>query len=379
MHANAQRDPKLRIHPNAPKHFYICDPNLRIHPNAPNITFQYLSPGAMNGNKNKKVVLIGGGVGSSTFTKALKDMPVELSTVVSVFDDGGSTGALRRDYGGIALGDIRQCFLASMEIDDKMLNALNYRFGRGSLYGINVGNLLLKSFLSQFPIERQGVVRLHKVLNIKNRILPVSYTFAKLRARLANGTWLESQDQIANYYNFLRAPIKALALSRKAKLNPDARKAILKADYLIFAPGNFFTSLLPHLYVDGFPEAWRKSKGHKMWFVNLLAHKGQDSYYSLRDYLAWFERRLGKKPFHSLVLNTRVPSKILRSLADRFEALKVLPEEIKYLRRQGVTCFKADLVSPVIRKQQANDTVLRAPLRHDVRKIRKFFRKFFDV
>lgn len=324
----------------------------------------------------KKVVLIGGGVGSSTFTRALKDLPVELSTIVSVFDDGGSTGAIRRDYGGIALGDVRQCFLASTEIDGELLNAMNYRFGRGNLYGINVGNLILRSFLDQFPTQRQGIIQLHKVLRMKNRVIPVSYTFAKLRAHLANGNWLEDQDQIANYYNFLRAPIRTLALSKRAKLNPDAKKVILQADYLIFAPGNFFTSLLPHLYVDGFPEAWRKSKAQKIWFVNLLAHKGQDSYYSLRDYIVWFERRLGRKPFHSLVLNKKVPAKILRAVSDRFDVLRVLPEDLKYLKRQDVDCFTADLVSLSVRKQQTNDTVMRAPLRHDVRKIQAFFRNF---
>lgn len=324
-----------------------------------------------------KVVLVGGGVGSSTFTRALKDLPVELSTVVSTFDDGGSTGAIRRDYGGIALGDIRQCFLASIEIEGELLAAMNYRFGRGNLYGINVGNLLLKSFLSQFPTQRQGMRRLHQILRIKNRILPVSYTFAKLRAHLANGRWLEDQDQIANYYNFLRAPIKSLALSRKAKLNPDARRVILEADHLIFTPGNFFTSLLPHIYVAGFPAAWRRSRAQKTWFVNLLAHKGQDSYYSLRDYLSWFERRLGRKPFHRVVLNKRVPPKILRAVADRFDVLRVLPADLRYLEQQGVGYFTADLISPVIRKQQPNDTVLRAPLRHDVRKIRTFFRLEF--
>jgi hypothetical protein len=98
----------------------------------------------------------------------------------------------------------------------------------------------------------------------------------------------------------------------------------------------------------------------------------------LRDHLAWFERRLGRKPFHSLVLNKKVPARVLRTVSDRFDALKVLPEDLKYLKRHGVDRFTADLVSPSVRKQQANDTVMRAPLRHDVRKIQAFFRKFLN-
>ncbi len=322
-----------------------------------------------------KVVLIGGGVGSSAFTKALKDLPLELTTIVSSFDDGGSTGAIRRDYGGIALGDLRQCFLASLDLKDGMLAAMNYRFGRGNLYGVNVGNLVLKSFLSQFPNQRRGIAKLHEILGLRNKILPVSYAFAKLEARLANGQKLYDQQQIADYYNFLRAPIKSISLSREAVINPDAAKAIREADYLIFAPGNFFTSLLPHLYVHGFREAWRESKAKKIWFVNLLAHKGQDSYYSLRDYLAWFERSLAHKSFDVLVLNKKIPTAVLRQVSDRFEALKISPRDMKYLKRQEIKRLVADLVSSSVRRQEANDTIMRAPLRHDVKKIRKFFSK----
>ena len=103
--------------------------------------------------KLKKVVILGGGVGSSTFTKALKDLPIELTTIVSAFDDGGSTGALRRDYQGFALGDFRQCVVSSLNLQEKFVDSLNYRFGHGSLYGSNVGNLLLKSFLYQYNVN----------------------------------------------------------------------------------------------------------------------------------------------------------------------------------------------------------------------------------
>jgi uncharacterized cofD-like protein len=325
--------------------------------------------------KKKKVVLIGGGVSSSTFTRALKDLPIDLVTIVSAFDDGGSTGAIRRDYGGIALGDFRQCVLASMPLDDTIISTLNHRFGRGNLFGINTGNILIRSFLDQHKDEREGILHLHELLGLKNRVFPVSYDFAKLYAVLSNGRVLGDQQQIAEHLSFAEASIKKLYLEPAAKIGKDAREAIVNADYLIFAPGHFFTSVLPHLYVNGFSAAWKKSKAKKIWCVNLLAHRGQDSYYGLREYLGWFENALGRKPFDMLVINESIDKKVLDLVRDRFEKTKIEEADMAYLKKKDVEVVIADLVSSQLRNQQKNDTVMRAPLRHDPKKIRIFFEK----
>src|SRR3989344_475085 len=323
----------------------------------------------------KKIVLLGGGVGSSTFTRALKDLPVQLTTIVSSFDDGGSTAAMRRDYGGIALGDFRQCVLANLDLPEELLNALNFRFGKGNLYGVNVGNIFLKAFLSQFKDQREGVTRLHKILGMKHRVLPISYGFAKLQATLSNGRTLGDQSEIATYLNFQKAGIKSISLSREVKINPDARKAIVEANYLIFAPGHFFTSVLPHIYVSGFKDAWLKSKAEKIWFFNLLAHRGQDSFYTLKDYLAWFENVLGGKVFDRVIVNEKISRNTLRLVEDRFVPTRILESDLKHLKRRNIRPEIADLVSVVVRKQPANDSVMRAPLRHDAKKIKRYVEK----
>lgn len=323
----------------------------------------------------KKVVLLGGGVGASTFTKALKDLPIKLTTIVSTFDDGGSTGAIRRDYGGWAVGDFRLCLLAGLNMEKTLEKALNFRFGPGHLYGINTGNLVIKAYLEQFKNQRQAIAGLHRLLGIKNKVLPVSFSEAKLEATLTNGNVLKNEDQIATYYSFSRARIKSIRLSKSATLNPDARTAILKADYLIFAPGHFYTSVLPHIYVKGFADAWRKSKAKKIWMVNLLAHNGWDDFMSLRDHLAWFERKLGTRPFDSAVRNSRIPQRILRMVSDRFSETAATKSDRDYLKKNKIKFEIAGLASRIVLKQQPNDTVMRAPLRHDVQKIRKFFQK----
>lgn len=240
---------------------------------------------------------------------------------------------------------------------------------------MNVGNLLARSFLDQHKTEREGVAALHKALGLNNRVMPVSYDFAKLCAKLSSGRALTDQQQIADHLSFAEASIKELHLNPSARLNPEVRDAMLAADYLVIAPGHFFTSVLPHLYVEGFASAWRKSKGKKIWFVNLLAHRGQDSYYTLRDYLAWFEKKLARRPFDTVVINSAVDQKILDLIKDRFEKTKIGKEDLDYVRRKKIEVIVADLVSSHLRPQQVNDTILRAPLRHDPEKVGRFFRK----
>ncbi|MBI4239432.1 YvcK family protein [Candidatus Uhrbacteria bacterium] len=321
------------------------------------------------------VVLIGGGVGASTFTKSLKSLPIQLTTIVSAFDDGGSTGAIRRDYRGFALGDFRQCLFASIDLDNTVKKVIDYRFGRGNLFGVNVGNLLLKAFLQCAKSQRHGVLQLHKLLHLPNTVIPVSYDYAKLCARLTNNTVLTDQSQIQSYYSFSQAAIKSLFLSSNAKLSPEARAAMLSADYLMFTPGNFFSSILPNIYVKGFAETWKKSKAKKIFFFNLLAHRGQDSYYTLLDYLDWFGQKLGARPFDMIIANKKIAGSIIRHVQDRFETTKITDADRKKLEELGIALHVADLVSPVIRKQPTNDTVLRAPLRHDIKKIQTFFER----
>jgi hypothetical protein len=116
----------------------------------------------------------------------------------------------------------------------------------------------------------------------------------------------------------------------------------------------------------------KKSKAKKIWFVNLLAHRGQDSFYTLRDYLRWFEKRLGRRPFDIVVLNKDIPKKTLNLVKDRFEKVKVTENDLRVLKKEKINVMTADLVSLAVHAQGKNDTIPRAPLRHDPVKIRRF-------
>lgn len=321
------------------------------------------------GNLNKKIVLVGGGVGAAAFTNALSNISSNLTTIVSSFDNGGSTGVIRRDYGGWAVGDFRNCLMASSGLSNSAKEALNFRFGPGQFHGLQVGNTLIKAVLDNAGSFRLAQIVLKELFHNQTEVLPVSVHDGVVTAKLSNGRLLQGQREIAEYLSFSRAPIKKIGLTGNPKLLAQARTAILTADYLFFTPGHFFTSLLPHLSVTGFAESWTKSKAKKIWFVNLLAHRGQDSYYTLVDYLKWFQRRLGQKPFDIIAYNTNMPEKVIGQLQDHFLPIKIPAKDIQKMRDLGIGLSAFDLREERFRHQHPNDPVKRALVRHDPKKI----------
>ena len=322
-------------------------------------------------SQNKKVVVIGGGVGAATVTRALKNLPIDLVTIVSSFDDGGSTGMIRRDYGGWAVGDFRNCLLAASETSEEIKHSLNHRFGPGQLYGAQAGNLFVKAVLNTHKSFLKANKLLHEHFKIKHTVLPVSIADSKISANLANGNSLEGQNQVASYLSFDAAPIKTIQLTRPAKILPQAAKAITQADVIIFGPGHFFTSLLPHLAVLGFAEAWKKTKAKKVLLLNLLAHRGQDSYYTLTDYLKWFAKELGSKPFDVIVSGQPPAKKILKIVSDRFVPVQITEKDLEALQKEKIEHIQENLAGSNLRNQSANDTIQRAPVRHDEEKLRQ--------
>lgn len=327
----------------------------------------------------QKVVIIGGGLGAAIFTKSLKDLPIRLTTIVSSFDDGGSTGQIRRDYGGWAVGDFRNCLLAASGLPGDIKQSLNHRFGPGQLYGVQAGNIYIKAILSTHRPFSKANRLIHRQLDIKHEVLPVSLADSRIQAELSNRQTLVGQKAVADYLSFARAPIRRIGLTKESPLLPQAKKAILEADYLVFVPGHFFTSILPHLSVAGFSGAWNKSRAQKLWFVNLLAHKGQDSFYNLLDYLSWFQKGLGLKPFQEIWYNAKIGQRLVGKVEDRFEPVKITPKDLLGLKKLGVRPVPADLVERTISPQQSNDFIVRAPIRHDSGRITQIFKKILNV
>jgi uncharacterized cofD-like protein len=208
----------------------------------------------------QKIVLIGGGSGvSELLTELLRQKNVEVSAVISVFDDGKSTGRLRKEFQIPAVGDLRKCFSAASNLPFLETRLPNQHA---------VGNLILAAFAAKFGFSK-AVEIYTQMLQPKAQILPVSFSSATLIAELQNEKKLRGESYLDNPpKNFSKQRIKKISLSPKAKLNPAVKKVLLAADKIIVGPGSLFGSLLPHFAVTGFSKVFIQAKAQKIFIAN---------------------------------------------------------------------------------------------------------------
>jgi uncharacterized cofD-like protein len=237
-----------------------------------------------------KIVVIGGGTGSFSVLRAIKGLNVDITSVVSTFDSGGSTGVLRDEFGTLPSGDIRRALvaLAPEKAENTLRDLFMYRFAdKPSLKGHSFGNLFLAALADIKGSDLKGIKTAGKLLGIKGRVLPVSIEKSHIIAELEDGTTVKGESKIADFPEHdgsLR--IKKLHLDNGSKLVSQARDAIVEADYIIFAPGDLHTSLIPNFLVKGMAEALEKSKAKVIYFSNIMTKWGDTHGYKLSDFLS---------------------------------------------------------------------------------------------
>ncbi|MBI5273393.1 MAG: YvcK family protein [Chlamydiia bacterium] len=258
----------------------------------------------------KKVVVIGGGTGNFVVLEGLKKYPLDLTAVVSMADDGGSTGILRDELGVLPPGDVRQCLVALSNSSRLMRSLMNYRFENGGLGGHSFGNLLLSALEKVTGSFEKAVEEAGKILYIKGKVLPITTHQTRLKMVLDNRRILEGEREI-----YLSQEIDqgytTLYLEPHPKVNPRVIEEIASADLLVMGPGGLHTSLIPNLLVEGVCEAICKSYAKKVFVVNLMNRKGQTTGFKTSDYLRELVRYLGKDPFDYIMVNVQKPPKPL--------------------------------------------------------------------
>jgi len=258
----------------------------------------------------KKVVVIGGGTGNFVVLRGLKSFPVDLSAIVSMADDGGSTGILRDEMGVLPPGDVRQCLVALSNSSRLMRSLMNYRFENGGLGGHSFGNLFLSVLEKVTGSFEKAVEEASKILNIKGKVIPITMNQVRLKMVLNNRKLLEGEKEI-----YLSQEIdqgyKSIYLEPYPKVNPGVINEIANADLLVIGPGGLHTSLIPNLLVEGVCEAICQSDAKKVFVVNLMNRKGQTTGYKTSHYLNELVRYLGKDVFDHILLNGQKPPKTL--------------------------------------------------------------------
>lgn len=260
-------------------------------------------------NKSSKIVVIGGGTGVFTVLSGLRKYPVNLSAIVSVADDGGSTGVLREEFGILPPGDVRRTMVALARSDDRLLSDLfSYRFSEGGLRGHTFGNIMLTALERITGSFEDAVYEAGRILGVSGQVLPVTFANVRLCAKLENGTVIKGEKNIDIPQHDGNLKIKKIFLEPKASINPRAAKAIHEADLVVIGPGDLYTSLVPNLVVSGLVSALKKTKAKKVYVANIMTKWGETNGFNAVDFIDAVERYVGKNVLDYAIINTKRPS-----------------------------------------------------------------------
>ncbi|NTU69626.1 YvcK family protein [bacterium] len=328
-------------------------------------------------NKKPKIVTIGGGTGQFTILSGLIKKDVELSAIVNMVDDGGSTGILRDELGALPPGDVRQCLVAMSNSSDLMRELFNYRFEKGSLEGHNFGNLLITAMEKIKGDFGSAVEEVSKILAISGNVIPVTTEDTVLCLKTKKGKKIKGQHKIDNSFFQENTGFTDLTLEPKANLNPKAKKAILSADIIIVGPGSFYTSIIPNLIVEGMAQALQKTKAKKVYISNLVNKPGQTDNYMAHHYVEEIENIIGSKIFDWVIYNNKRPDN---------ETLALYEEEggnlVWFLEKEFKSHYKliaTDILSKAKPpKRLAQDKLKRNLIRHNKNKIANLILKIHE-
>lgn len=301
-----------------------------------------------------KVVAIGGGTGLSAVLRGLKlyvvqsarpirlEPPISrLTAVVTVTDEGGSSGRLRRDFKILPPGDIRNCLVALAEDETLFARLFNYRFPGGlGLRGHSFGNLILAA-LTHLTRDFAKAVRVSsEVLAIRGEIFPSTLSDVRLRARLRDGRTIEGETRITK----TRVPIDRLYIvPGRCHPLPETLAAIQEADLITIGPGSLYTSLIPNLLVNGIPEQIERSKARKVYIGNLMTQPRETFRYTASDHVRALNEHAGRRLFDRVILNTRPLS---RGLLRRYAAQHAEPvaNDLDEVRKLGAEPVLAEVL-----------------------------------
>lgn len=309
---------------------------------------------------------IGGGTGSFVLLSGLKKYNIDLSAIVSMADDGGSTGILRDELGVLPPGDVRQCLVALSESPQIMRDLLNYRFEEGGLKGHSFGNLFLSALEKISGDFSKGVEEAMKILDVHGRVIPITNDKAHLCIKLADGKIIEGESKI--YTSIISSEVKKIFYKPEIKANGKAARAIMEADAVVIGPGNLYASLLSGLIIKEIAEAIEKTKAKIIYNCNLTNKRGQTEGFTVGDYAEAIEKYIGRGRIDYVVANNKKPSRELLKKYEKTEGKGILVEARDNKEKRGSYKIVAGDFSSRKKADCSNSDVLchfRSFIRHD--------------
>ncbi len=286
------------------------------------------------------VTIIGGGTGSFNLLTGLRAHDnLSIRSIVTMMDSGGDSGRLRDEFGVLPPGDLRRCLVALSEDSPLMRQLFSFRFTEEPLQGRHFGNLFFLALTKILGSEREAIKAIGGLLNIRGRVLPITWDNVHLHAELTDGSVVTEEKHIDVPQHDATIPIKRVYLAPEADANPEALQAIADSDFVVLAPGDLFTSSLPNLLVRGVPEALQGCRGSLVYVLNLMTKHGETNGFSASRHVDQIIRYGGRVPDALLVHRGHIPEDmILRYRAE--EAHRVVVDEDS-LARLGVRIIKS--------------------------------------
>lgn len=322
----------------------------------------------MQENDSPKVVVIGGGTGSFTLLSSLKHYVKDITALVNMADDGGSTGVLRDELGVLPPGDIRQCLVALSD-STKVRDLFNYRFNEGTFKGHSFGNLFLSTVEKMTSNFEEAVEIASEALQIHGKVVPVTTDNAQLVLRESSGHEVRGEYKIG-HLRLLGDRRPELFLEPEAALTQSGKAAIEQADLVVIAPGNLYGSLAPALIVKGIKEALSQTSAKIIYVCNLVTKPHQTDGFMVHDYAAEIERFIGAKVLDYVIYNTDEPAP---SLAEKYirASEKIIEFDLEKLEEVHYRSIGLPLIAQEIIKPVKGDTIAhqRSLIRHDGRAI----------
>ncbi len=312
-----------------------------------------------------KIVCIGGGTGTFVALKGLKEHPVDLTAIVTMADSGGSNKRIRDEFGLLPTSDIRQCFVALADENGGMglmRKLFMYRFHKGKgIAGMTFGNLFIAALADILGSQADAIRQTHKVLRIKGKVIPVSYTDTNLTARYENGHVAHEEHLIDEPEHDGMLKIEEVFLTPNASPTPEAIDAIRRADLIVLGPGDLYTSLIPNLLVENISEALSHTKATIVFVLNLMTKYGQTYQYTAVDHMQALEKYINKSIDVVLVNTAPIPKRALHVYAKSHE----VPVVDNLVEQKPYRLFRTDLVGNALLTKSKSDALVRSLIRHD--------------
>ena len=292
--------------------------------------------------KNKKIVILGGGTGTSFVLRGLKYFPVDITAVITVSDNGASTGRLREEFSIPAVGDIRKVLSSLSTMPDEIRDVMEYRLSTYSdLNGHAIGNLILTALIRETGSLKTSIEYLSKIMDVKSRVLPLSEDFLTLMGETTDGEVIEGEEEITK----ANKKYKRFFYKEQPHVLPEVFSAIKEADLIILSIGSLYTSVMPHIICKDVVDAIRNAKANVMYICNAMTQPGETDGFGVSDHVNVLEQYLGKGAIDVVIAsNTEISKEMLKKYESEEQKDRV-PIDYENINKGNYELIEEDLLT----------------------------------